>query len=93
MDDLAAEGDKSTVNQDEAQHLPTTGQVSQKRRTNAALRESSGGVFGDKAFLDFGEWRLLRSLTDEDSRSPSTFKNMPPNSDYTALPGSDVPRV
>src|SRR4029450_10464 len=49
---FAAEGDKSTVNQDEVNTFLTTGQVSETV-ADAALEESASGVFGDKAFLDF----------------------------------------
>ena len=81
---FAAQGDKSTVNQDEVNTFLQTGQVSETV-ANAALDESSGGVFGDKAFLDFtGDFSAV--LTDEDSKiAVNAFKNMPPNSDYTAL--------
>jgi general secretion pathway protein K len=81
---FAAEGDKSTVNQDEVNTFLTTGQVSETV-ANAALDESSGGVFGDKAFLDFtGDFSAV--LTDEDSKiAVNAFKNLPANSDYTAL--------
>jgi type II secretory pathway component PulK len=81
---FAAQGDKSTVNQDEVNTFLTTGQVSETV-ANAALEESSGGVFGDKAFLDFtGDFSAV--LTDEDSKiAVNAFKNLPANSDYTAL--------
>ena len=81
---FAAEGDSSTVNQDEVNTFLTTGQVSETV-ADAALEESSGGVFGDKAFLDFtGDFSAI--LTDEDSKiAVNAFKNLPANSDYTAL--------
>jgi type II secretory pathway component PulK len=81
---FAAEGDKSTVTQDEVNTFKTTGQVSETI-ADAALEESAGGVFGDKAFLDFtGDFSAV--LTDEDSKiAVNALKNLPPNSDYTAL--------
>jgi type II secretory pathway component PulK len=81
---FAAEGDKSTVTQDEVNTFKTTGQVSETI-ADAALEESAGGVFGDKAFLDFtGDFSAI--LTDEDSKiAVNALKNLPPNSDYTAL--------
>jgi len=81
---FAAEGDKSTVTQDEVNTFITTGQVSETV-ADAALEESSSGVFGDKAFLDFtGDFSAI--LTDEDSKiAINAFKNLPAGSDYTAL--------
>jgi hypothetical protein len=57
---FAAQGDKSTVNQDEVNTFLQTGQVSETV-ANAALEESGGGVFGDKAFLDFNGDGIINS--------------------------------
>jgi type II secretory pathway component PulK len=81
---FAAEGDQSAVTQDEVNTFITTGQVSETI-ADAALEESSGGVFGDKAFLDFtGDFSAV--LTDEDSKiAVNAFQNLPSTTDYTTF--------
>ena len=81
---FAAEGDQSAVSEDEVNTFLTTGQVSETI-ADAALEESSSGVFGDKAFLDFtGDFSAV--LTDEDSKiAINAFKNLPTTTDYTTF--------
>ncbi len=81
---FAAEGDESAVTQDEVNTFMTTGQVSETI-ADAALEESGGGVFDDKAFLDFdGDFSAI--LTDEDSKiTVNNFQNLASTTDYTTF--------
>jgi general secretion pathway protein K len=81
---FAAEGDRSAVTQDEVNTFLTTGQVSETI-ADAALEESGGGVFDDKAFLDFdGDFSAI--LTDEDSKIPvNNFQNLSATTDYSTF--------